>query len=104
MGRNTLRRENHPDSVENSNPAARSREHECAAWQARWQKDKERARQAPRLYSAYQPENIEKVLDIFRVYYNYCLAGKDGKTPAMRVGLTAGVADIGEILGFRVTG
>lgn len=38
-------------------------------------------------YSAYQPENIEKVLAIFRVFYNYCLAGKDKKTPAMRLGL-----------------
>jgi transposase-like protein len=38
-------------------------------------------------YSAYQPENITKVLEVFRVFYNYCLAGKDGKTPAVRLGL-----------------
>lgn len=38
-------------------------------------------------YSAYRPENIEKVLTVFRVFYNYCLTGKDGKTPAMRLGL-----------------
>ncbi len=49
-------------------------------------------------YSAYQPENIEKVLAVFRVYYNYCLKGKDGKTPAMRLGLVTKVATIGEIL------
>jgi len=44
-------------------------------------------------YSAYLPENIEKVLAIFRVYYNYCLAGQDGKTPAMRLGLARAVID-----------
>lgn len=38
-------------------------------------------------YSPYNPEMVVKLLDIFRVYYNYCLAGKDGKTPAMRLGL-----------------
>ena len=49
-------------------------------------------------YSAYLPENIEKVLAIFRVYYNYCLAGKDGQTPAMRLGLARAVVDPQEIL------
>ena len=44
-------------------------------------------------YSAYQPENIEKVLAIFRVYYNYCLAGKDEQTPAMRLGLAKTIID-----------
>ncbi len=29
-------------------------------------------------YSAYNPNSIIKVLDIFRVYYNYCLKGQDG--------------------------
>lgn len=51
-------------------------------------------------YSAYQPENIEKVLTIFRVFYNYCLAGKDGRTPAMRLGLAKGVTDPQDILYF----
>lgn len=41
-------------------------------------------------YSAYNPEIIEKLLTIFRVYYNYCLAGKDKQTPAMRLGLAGG--------------
>lgn len=49
-------------------------------------------------YSAYLPENIEKVLAIFRVYYNYCLAGKDGLTPAMRLGLAKAVVDPHEII------
>jgi transposase-like protein len=49
-------------------------------------------------YSAYQPENIEKVLAIFRVFYNYCLAGKDTKTPAMRMGLVHAVSNPRDIL------
>jgi hypothetical protein len=31
---------------------------------------------------------IEKLLLIQRVYYNYVLAGKDKKTPVMRLGAT----------------
>lgn len=38
-------------------------------------------------YSAYRPENLARVLEIFRVYYNYRKVGKDKKTPAMRLGL-----------------
>ena len=49
-------------------------------------------------YSAYQPENIEKVLDIFRVFYNYCLAGEDGQTPAMRLGLADRVVAMQDML------
>ena len=41
-------------------------------------------------YSAYRPENIIKVLDIFRVFYNYVGVGEDGQTPAMRLGLAKG--------------
>ena len=49
-------------------------------------------------YSAYNPESIIKLLDIFRVYYNYCLKGKDGKTPAMRLGLAKGVVTQEDII------
>ncbi len=35
-------------------------------------------------YSAYHPETIVKMLGIFRVFYNYCLASEDSRTPAMR--------------------
>ncbi len=52
-------------------------------------------------YSAYRPQNIEKVLDIFRVYYNYCLPGKDRKTPAMRLGLATHVIEFDELLGVK---
>lgn len=51
-------------------------------------------------YSAYQPQNIQKMLEIFRVYYNYCLAGKDKMTPAMRLGLAQAVVDPEDILYF----
>jgi len=51
-------------------------------------------------YSAYQPENVQKVLEIFRVYYNYCLVGKDKMTPAMRLGLAHAVIDPEDILYF----
>ncbi len=41
-------------------------------------------------YSPYNPAVIVKLLDIFRVYYNYCLTGQDKQTPAMRLGLAKG--------------
>jgi transposase-like protein len=51
-------------------------------------------------YSAYQPENIEKLLTIFRVFYNFCIEGKDKKTPAVRLGLAERVIKAGELLEF----
>lgn len=39
-------------------------------------------------YSAYSPLVVQQLLHIFRAYYNYSLPGQDGKTPAMRLGLT----------------
>jgi len=51
-------------------------------------------------YSAYQPENIEKLLGIFRLYYNYCLTGMDEKTPAMKLGLAKGVIPVEDIIYF----
>lgn len=42
-------------------------------------------------YSYYNPEMVPKMAAILRFYYNYMLAGdKDGKTPAMRLGLAKG--------------
>ena len=52
-------------------------------------------------YSAYNPESIIKLLDIFRVYYNYCLKGQDGKTPAMRLGLSKGVVTPEDIIYYK---
>lgn len=49
-------------------------------------------------YSPYNPAAIGKLLDIFRVFYNFVEAGSDKKTPAMRLGLTNRVNTINEIL------
>ncbi len=38
-------------------------------------------------YSPYDPGNVIKVLEIMRTVHNYILTGKDGKTPAVRLGL-----------------
>lgn len=38
-------------------------------------------------YSPYNPRIIQKLLDIYRVYYNYVKVGQDKQTPAMRLGL-----------------
>lgn len=51
-------------------------------------------------YSAYNPKTIVKMLSIFRVFYNYCLVGKDQKTPAMRLGLAKGKVSLEDIIYF----
>lgn len=51
-------------------------------------------------YSAYNPESIVKLLGIFRVFYNYCLAGQDKKSPAMRLGLAKGKVALEDIIYF----
>lgn len=40
------------------------------------------------------------MLGIFRVFYNYCLAGQDKKTPAMRFGLAKGKVSLEDIIYF----
>lgn len=52
-------------------------------------------------YAAYRPVHIEKILAVFRVYYNYALKGADGKTPAMRLGLATHVVKLDELLGVH---
>lgn len=51
-------------------------------------------------YSAYNPGTIVKLLGIFRVFYNYCLVGEDGGTPAMRLGLAKGKVSLEDIIYF----
>lgn len=52
-------------------------------------------------YQPYQPELVQKLLDIFRVFHNYCLESKiDKKTPAMRLGLAKGPVDLDKIIYF----
>lgn len=49
-------------------------------------------------YSPYDPMNVERLVQIFRTYYNYVLPGEDGNTPAMRLGLARGPVEIRRIL------
>ena len=52
-------------------------------------------------YAAYNPQTLARYLDIYRVYFNYCLvSSKDKKTPAMRLGLAKAPIDPHEILYF----
>ena len=51
-------------------------------------------------YSAYNPEAVLKLLAIFRVFYNYCLARNDRTTPAMRLGLAHGKVTPEDIIYF----
>ena len=49
-------------------------------------------------YSPYNPAIVGKMLDIFRVFYNYVEAGDDKMTPAMRLGLVADIVSHDNIL------
>lgn len=51
-------------------------------------------------YSPYNPAHLQRILEIFRVHYNYCVKGQDGKTPAMRLGLARGQVELEKILAF----
>jgi hypothetical protein len=43
---------------------------------------------------------IVKILSIFRMFYNCCLARQDGKTPAIRLGLAKGKVLLEDIIYF----
>ena len=49
-------------------------------------------------YSPYNPAMVGKVLDIFRVFYNYAEVGDDKKTPAVRLGLSTRIYNCDDIL------
>jgi hypothetical protein len=51
-------------------------------------------------YGAYNPAILQRYLEIYRTYYNYCLRSKDKKTPAMRLDLTKAPFDPHAILHF----
>lgn len=51
-------------------------------------------------YSPYNPAMVGKLLDIYRTMVNFVEVGKDGKTPAMRLGLAKGVIAPEDILYF----
>lgn len=52
-------------------------------------------------YGAYSPGNLAMFLEIYRTYYNYCLAGQDKQTPAQRLGLPNAPLDPHDIIYFR---
>lgn len=49
-------------------------------------------------HSPYSPEQIKKKLQIFRCYRNFVLKGKDGQTPAEKLGIALGPVEIRRIL------
>jgi hypothetical protein len=50
--------------------------------------------------NAYNPAHLAKLVEVFRVYFNYCEIGKDKCTPAMRMGLARGPVAPEDILYF----
>jgi len=54
-------------------------------------------------YSPYNPARVQQLLDIYRCYYDFVKKGRDGKTPAMRLGLAKGPIRIEDILYFDPT-
>ena len=52
-------------------------------------------------YAAYNPAVLVKLLEIFRVYYNFVLTGKDKKTPAQRLGIAKKDYTVRDILYFK---
>jgi hypothetical protein len=53
------------------------------------------------IYSPYEPVVVQRLVNVFRVFYNFSKTGDDGKTPAMRLGMAAGPVDIGRIINFQ---
>ena len=49
-------------------------------------------------YNPYNPEIIQKMLNILRVYYNFCLKGTDKKTPAEKLELAKGPVALEKIM------
>ena len=49
-------------------------------------------------YAPYNPAMLQRYLDLFRCTWNYCNTGKDGNTPAMRLGLTTQPLSYNDVL------
>jgi DNA-directed RNA polymerase subunit RPC12/RpoP len=49
-------------------------------------------------YAPYEPDNVRKYLDIFRAVNNFVHTGKDGATPAMRLGFADRPLEYADIL------
>ena len=51
-------------------------------------------------YSPYNPSNVTKALDVLRTVHNFILTGRDGKTPAERLGIAQKPLDYEDIIYF----
>ena len=50
----------------------------------------------------YRPEMVQKLLDLLRVFHNYCLkSGKEKTTPAMRLGLARAPLNLDDVIYFQ---
>jgi len=52
-------------------------------------------------YGPYKPVMVGKLLDIFRVFYNFVEVGKNNQTPAMRLGLAKGKITVEDIIYYH---
>lgn len=52
-------------------------------------------------YNPYNPAMVEKLLSIYRVMHNFVEVGKDGRTPAMRLGLVSHPNEAEDVLYFE---
>jgi hypothetical protein len=49
-------------------------------------------------YNAYSPRVVMEVLAIFRAVYNFHLVGRDGRTPAQRLGIASERLSLGDLI------
>jgi transposase-like protein len=52
-------------------------------------------------YGPYKPAMVGKLLDIFRVFYDFVEVGRNKQTPAMRLGLAKGKITVENIIYYR---
>jgi hypothetical protein len=52
-------------------------------------------------YGPYKPVMVGKLLDIFRVFYNFVEVGRNKQTPAMRLGLAKGKITVENIIYYQ---
>jgi hypothetical protein len=52
-------------------------------------------------YGPYKLVMVGKLLDIFRVFYNFVEVGRDKQTPAMRLWLAKGKISIEDIIYYQ---
>ncbi len=52
-------------------------------------------------YGPYTPVMVGKLLDIFRVFYNFVEVGRNKQTPAIRLGLAKGKITVENIIYYQ---